>query len=209
MGGLTLEERDRLLRIIQTYHDEAQYEINAETVETGDLRIQELKKTSSAFWSSLMAGEGGAGNLEVKWPLNQALTDERLTEKYRHLSVAEFIEILASFVTACHIAEKEITSYRQEGYFSRGDSWDSLINLLAFLWLDTDRRVTAAKRDDPSAKPSAFVSFVAELQTHFLERYRKHTHSISALSGKFSKIVPRSKERWEAHRASEGISRIP
>ena len=212
MGELSKDMTAHVLALVQSYFAAAQFEKNAQDIDPARRRLQEINGSANAFWSSLMAGEGDDADFEVKWAINQVLGKDKITfnpnpgseASARNQSVAEMIDTMTKFVAACILAEQELDALGRERYYREGESWENLIKGMVFLFLKAGLPVTAAKPHNPSAKPSAFIGFINELQTHFPQRYRRHTHGgVSALTAKLARIVPQFKKDWRALNKSE------
>jgi hypothetical protein len=99
-------------------------------------------------------------------------------------------EIMASFVLACDLAEKELERNRARG-FQRGESWNVWVRDLADV-LQERGFPTGVRKDvdkNKSNTSSSFVVLIQELQKLIPKRFRRGSHSDVALATLMSKAI--------------------
>jgi hypothetical protein len=97
-------------------------------------------------------------------------------------------EIMASFVLACDLAEKELEKNRARA-FQRGEAWNVWVRDLAGV-LQKRGFPTGVRKDvDKSDTTSPFVRFIWELQELIPQEFRRGSHSKVALATLISKAI--------------------
>src|SRR3954469_8331884 len=86
-------------------------------------------------------------------------------------------EIRLELFNLSQAAEKKLEEADKASHFAHGEAWSGLITDLNAFWSGLGKGfATAAKQWDPDVPPSPFVAFVKAVQSHFPEKFRKHTH---------------------------------
>jgi hypothetical protein len=138
---------------------------------------------------------------EAQDSINRSWLEERL----RKLSVSELIHMMTSFRIACDRAEEALSRHREGQFYRDGKSWEKMVSELVGVWMEMGLPPSAAKHHDPSASSSPFVAFIADLQTFFPAKWRKHVQSPGALAGKISKLLPEAKKIWRESKRQSSV----
>jgi hypothetical protein len=158
----------------------AVFEHTAEPLDSAVERVTAVSRAANRFWRTLIEGGGGDAGFYANNMIEMHFTDSRMPRRHK---IHNLIGIMTSFMVACDLAGKELVS-EDNAEHRIGECWEGWIRRLTEI-LKQNKMPTSARKDaakNKSGKASDFVRFIEELQKGFDSKFRRGTHSTSALA---------------------------
>jgi hypothetical protein len=182
------ELRDAIRTHTNVYLRDAQFALNAKPRAPALGRLQRIRKAAARFQAELMRVPEPESARYVNFLIKQNFADSRLKYGGPTDAIHAMHGIMASFVFACDLAEKELEKDRARA-FQRGEAWIVWVRDLAGV-LQKRGFPTGVRKDvDKSDTTSPFVRFIWELQELIPQEFRRGSHSNVALATLISKAI--------------------
>jgi hypothetical protein len=182
------ELRDAIRTRTNVYLRDAQFELNAKPRAPALGRLQRIRKAAARFQAELMRVPEPESARYANFLIKQNFADSRLKYGGPTDAIHAMHGIMASFVFACDLAEKELEKNRARA-FQRGEAWNVWVRELAGV-LQKRGFPTGVRKDvDKSDTTSPFVRFIWELQELIPQEFRRGSHSKVALATLISKAI--------------------
>jgi hypothetical protein len=166
--------RRRIAVATREYLDWAEFEQNAETRAESTERVYAVKKAARAFRQTIFVcppNIGRQADYHARWLISAHMG---LTFEGRNGLQNLALKLERDISRGCEQALAELKRRKDSG-FRHGETWELWVRKLITI-LSKDKLPTQVRKDTDktrAAKPSAFVSFVRELQACLPEQYRR------------------------------------
>jgi hypothetical protein len=180
------ELRDPIRTRTNVYLGVAQFERNAKPRAPALDRLQRLRKAGARFQAELMRAPEPESARYANFLIKQNFADSQLKYGGPTDAIRAMHGVMASFVIACDLAERELERNRARG-FQPGESWNVWVRDLAGVLRKRGFPTGVRKDVDKSDTTSPFVRFIWELQELVPQEFRRGSHSKVALATLISK----------------------
>jgi hypothetical protein len=156
------------------------FEHTVEPLDGATERVTAVSGAANRFWRTLVEGGNSDARVYADHLIKMHFDDARMPRRDK---IYNLIGIMTSFMVACDLAGKQLASGTNAEH-RPGEYWEGWIRRLTEI-LKRSEISTSARKDaamNKSGKASNFVLFIEVLQKGFDPKFRRGTHSTSALA---------------------------